>query len=75
MHYRNGRKALAGDRVFSLSGGEYGILYNTSSSSDMCNGRLASMRSNDPYISIKECLHIEDIRAAGQIRDTSSPAI
>lgn len=70
MHYKNGRKAVAGDNVVALNDGFCGILYNTSASSDTCNGRLAAIKSSDPYISLKECLHVDDIRAA-QVKDTS----
>lgn len=64
MHYKNGRVAKEGDKVISISLGIAGVLYNVVGNSDSCNGRLALTQSNDPYITLKECLHIEDIKSA-----------
>lgn len=68
MHYRNGREAKQGDRVIfldPLSGkSESGILYSLSAQSDTCNGRLAKEASSDPYVNIKDCVHVDDVNAA-----------
>lgn len=64
MHYKNGREAKAGDKVVSLTYGVMGILHSIQSQSDTCNGRLAVPNPNDAYVTIKECLHIDDILKA-----------
>lgn len=64
MHYKNGREAKAGDVIVSLSGKQVGILHSVIAQSDTCNGRLALTTQNDPYVTLKECLHIDDISAA-----------
>lgn len=74
MHYKNGREAKAGDRVVHI-GGDYcasGILHSVNAQSETCNGRLAITTPNDPYVSIKECLHVDDVKAA-TIPDTTKP--
>lgn len=69
MHYKNGRLAKEGDTVVSPCG--LGVLYNTNSQSDSCNGRIAIVTQTDPYVTIKECLHIDDVMAAS-IPDSSA---
>jgi hypothetical protein len=64
MHYKNGRPAKNGDKIVSLTYGFAGILHSAVSTSNSCNGRIAPISQNDPYITIKECLHIDDIIAA-----------
>jgi hypothetical protein len=64
MHYKNGREAKVGDRVVNLSGGLIGILYGVNVQSETCNGRLAQTSQNDPYVTIGECLHLDDVSAA-----------
>lgn len=64
MHYKNGREAKNGDKVLNLPSGRAGILHSTSAASDTCNGRLAEIKDSDPYVTIKECLHVDDINAA-----------
>jgi hypothetical protein len=64
MHYKNGREAKAGDVVVSLSCRQMGVLHSVNEQTETCNGRLASTSSNDPYINIGDCLHIDDISAA-----------
>ena len=72
MHYKNGRAAKAGDRVIDLQSGQAGILHSTSAASDSCNGRLALTTSSDPYVTIKECVHVDDVKAgAGMLQDES----
>ena len=70
MHYKNGREAKSGDRVISLINGQSGILHSTNAQSDCCNGRLAEISQNDPYVNIKDCLHLDDV-AAATVPDTS----
>jgi hypothetical protein len=72
MHYKNGREAKAGDKVVNLSTGRAGVLHSTSAQSETCNGRLAQVSDSDPYVTIKECLHIDDI-AKASIPDSSKP--
>ena len=71
MHYANGREAKAGDQIVNLGSGEAGILYNASATSTSCNGRIARVRGNDSYITIGECVHIEDVRES--FRAKASP--
>ena len=67
MHYKNGREAKNGDPIVFISSSnvaEAGILYAAVGTSDTCNGRLAKVSSIDPYLNLKDCLHIADIAAA-----------
>ena len=64
MHYKNGRPAKAGDTVLCLSQGIAGVLHSTNAQSQTCNGRLACITSGDPWVTIGECLHLDDIAAA-----------
>ena len=70
MHYKNGREAKVGDKVVDLSGGLIGILYSVNAQSKTCNGRLAPTSPNDTYVTIGECLHLDDISTA-EIPDTT----
>lgn len=63
MHYKNGREAKPGDRVVDLESGATGILHSTNEQSDTCNGRLAQTAPTDPCVSLKECLHMDDVAA------------
>ncbi len=74
MHYKNGREANAGDKVFSLTHGIAGILHSPSSQSSTCNGRIANVGANDPYVTVSECLHVDDI-AKANIPDASKISI
>jgi hypothetical protein len=64
MHYKNGREAKAGDRVVHPVNGFSGILHSVQAQSTSCNGRIAQVTSNDPFVTIGECLHIDDIAKA-----------
>jgi hypothetical protein len=64
MHYKNGREAKAGDKVVNLPTGRSGVLHTVSAQFDTCNGCLAKISDSDPYVTIKECLHIDDIARA-----------
>ena len=70
MHYKNGRPAKAGDKVIDTNSGHTGILHSPISGSTTCNGRLAVTTPSDPFINLKDCLHIDDVKAA-TIPDTS----
>lgn len=72
MHYKNGREAKEGDKVVCIGGGMIvtGILHSVNAQSDTCNGRLAQTSQNDPYVNIKDCLHLDDVSAA-EIPDTT----
>lgn len=73
MHYKNGRAAKAGDKVINLSHGLSGVLHTVGAGSTTCNGRLAPISQNDPYVTIGECLHLDDV-AAATVPDASKPA-
>jgi hypothetical protein len=72
MHYKNGRPAKPGDKVIDLPTGLSGILHSTQANSTTCNGRLAQINQNDAYVTISECLHLDDI-AAASVPDSSKP--
>ena len=69
MHYKNGRKAKSGDLILALSNQNIGVLHSINSSTTTCNGRLAPTTPNDPYVTLGECLHIDDIKAS-EIKNT-----
>lgn len=62
MHYKNGRKAKAGDKVVNLETGESGMLHSTIAEAHTCNGRLAQISPSDPYVTIGQCIHVDDIK-------------
>lgn len=66
MHYKNGREAKIGDKVVLLN--EYGsamigVLYDAKAGNDYCNGKLAPISPGDPCPNLKECLHLDDVKA------------
>jgi hypothetical protein len=72
MHYKNGREAKPGDRVISLEFGVAGILHSLAPGSTTCNGRIAPTSQNDPYVTLSDCVHIDDVKvAAPQLADCS----
>lgn len=78
MHYKNGRNAIPGDTVVALGNPPQstpfvGLLHSTNSESTTCNGRLALITPNDPYVTLNECLHIDDVRAAQAPDTTKAP--
>lgn len=73
MHYKNGREAKNGDKVImqSYNGNlVVGILYDATAGNDFCNGKLAVVTSNDPCPNLKDCLHLDDVKAAIEQSDT-----
>jgi hypothetical protein len=68
MHYANGREAKAGDVAMVVADGynrgTTGVIYEPLSGSDTCNARMAARGQNDPTVTVKECLHIDDVNAA-----------
>lgn len=64
MHYKNGREAKQGDKIVHPGYGIVGILHTVSATSTTCNGRVAATTQNDAYITLSECLHVDDIAAA-----------
>lgn len=70
MHYKNGRLAKAGDKVVSLAHHTAGVLHSVNAGSNTCNGRLAVTTPNDPFVTLSECLHADDI-AAANVPDSS----
>lgn len=63
MHYKNGREAKPGDRVIDLESGQAGVLHSTSEASTTCNGRIAATSESDRYVTVGNCLHLDDVRA------------
>lgn len=67
MHYKNGREAKNGDKVVllpSYGNPVIGILYDAQAGNDYCNGKIASIKPNDPMPNLKEVLHLDDVLAA-----------
>ena len=73
MHYKNGREAKAGDKVVNLPSGRTGVLHSVNAGSTTCNGRLAQTTENDAWVTLSECLHMDDI-AKATIPDSTKPA-
>lgn len=71
MHYKNGRPAKPGDKIIHLGSGQSGILHSPNAQSNTCNARLGEINQTDPWITVGECLHVEDI-AAASIPDASA---
>src|SRR5438105_12291273 len=66
MHYKNGRAAKNGDKVLfipSYGSPLVGILYDAQPGNNDCNGRLAVMLGSDPMPDLKDCIHIDDVKA------------
>lgn len=64
MHYKNGREAKNGDKVFVKPGwgtSYIGILYDAVAGNDHCNGKIAVCSIADPGPDLKDCLHIDDV--------------
>lgn len=70
MHYKNGREAKPGDKIVNLPTGLSGILHSPNPGSETCNGRMARIDPSDPYVTLGECLHVDDI-AAAEVPDSS----
>lgn len=50
--------------VVDLLYGTMGVLHSVQAGSETCNGRLAKVAREDPYVNVKDCIHIDDINAA-----------
>jgi len=73
MHYKNGRPAKDGDKIVSLTYGFSGVLHSSDAGNSTCNGRIAPISQNDPYVTLSECLPPDDI-AAASVPDSSVPS-
>lgn len=78
MHYANGREAKNGDKIVHISPYSkqvsVGILYDAVAGNDYCNGRLAITSPSDPCPNLKECLHLDDVKALLPEKIESVPA-
>lgn len=67
MHYANGREAKNGDKVVHVSPYDgnvmVGVLYDAKAGNDYCNGKLALITTGNPSPNLKECLHLDDVKA------------
>ena len=63
MHYKNGREAKQGDRAVNLESGTGGLLHDLVAASTSCNARLSPPSPNAEYVTVGNCLHIDDLRA------------
>lgn len=59
MHYKNGREAKEGDRVVTCNL-TIGTLHIVNERAENYNGRVSVSDSYAPYVTISECLHIDD---------------
>jgi hypothetical protein len=80
MHYKNGREARNGDKVILIdpNGGlpTVGILIDAKAEcgSD-CNGNIAQVTQFGlHYADLKNCLHVDDVRAAFENHQTPPPS-
>ena len=72
MHYKNGREAKEGDRVVDLETGTVGVLHSVTTQSVTCNGRLAPTTPIDPWVTLSNCVHVDDIKKnAASLPDAS----
>jgi hypothetical protein len=61
------RTAQPGDRVICLpTSGPLmtGLVHSIQVSSQTCNARLAVASPNDPYVTLSDCLHVDDVAEA-----------
>lgn len=80
MHYKNGRKAVNGDKVvlFPTYGSPViGILYDATAGNDYCNGKIAPISPSDPCPNLKEVLALDDVLAAlpADVPNCSVPSV
>lgn len=63
MHYRNGREAKNGDKVFQIGfdgqPSSLGILHSAVPGSEYCNGSIAPIHS--PGACLVDCIHVDDL--------------
>ena len=66
MHYKNGREAKAGDKVVSVNNGNVttGIVHSLQAGGGTCNARVAPTSQSDAYVTLSDCLHVDDLAAA-----------
>ena len=62
MHYKNGREAKLGDKVISKDGSA-GTLVSANPGSTTCNGQLVPPGAPTLYVTLKDCLHVDDVFA------------
>jgi hypothetical protein len=73
MHYKNGREAKPGDVALNLETGKTGVIYKTVAGREQCSARIAPITANDDYVTIKKCLHLDDVAAATIPDSTVAP--
>lgn len=64
MHYRNGREAKPGDKVLDLPTGASGILHSLNANAQTCNGVMTPPSPYDRYVTLSQCVHVDDIADA-----------
>jgi hypothetical protein len=69
MHYKNGREAKAGDKVISINNGNVvtGIIHSLQANGGTCNARVAVTTQSDPYVTMSECMHVDDVVKATDV--------
>ena len=66
MHYANGREAKQGDTVVCLDqwNKKVGLVYDLKPGAETCNARLAPVSSSDVSVTLKDCVHLDDVKDA-----------
>lgn len=67
MHYKNGREAKVGDKIVgadSLGNPFAGVLVSASGNSTTCNGQVVPFSSPTWYVTLKDCVHVDDLAIA-----------
>lgn len=77
MHYKNGREAKLGDNVISLELNDdrpvAGVLHKVYPGADACNGKIIASNGHSYMVTLGNCLHLDDIKAAADVTpDTSN---
>ncbi len=48
-----------------------GILYDATAGNNDCNGKIAACAPNDPCPDLKDCLHMDDVKASIKFQETA----
>ena len=75
MHYKNGREAKAGDKIVGVDGGVVvtGIIHSLQANAKTCNARVAPTSQSDAYVTLSNCLHVEDFAGLAAAMEANKP--
>ena len=76
MHYKNGREAKAGDKIVGLNNGNVvtGIIHSLQAGASTCNARVAPTSQSDAYVTLRDCLHVDDFAGLADAMEANKPA-